>query len=249
MGVGIDGFFLGTAGAIFVASINKGTFGMGFPLIATPLIALLSDVPTAVVVTLVPNICMDLYQSFSRPWQREDIRRLLPLILPGAAGMVVGTKLLATLPGSTLRLCLGLVILTFAVSQLLPWKPTLPRSNLTLWTAVAGVFSGVVGGLANVLTLVPVFFYAAELEKAAFVQTIGAAFLALKLTQVAATYHFELWTPVLATLSLPLSVIALLGYWCGRRIQMRLPETTFRWAVLFLLSVAGLSLVLRSLQG
>ncbi len=240
-------FLWGCAGAIFIAALNKGTFGMGFPLIATPLIALLSDVPTAVVLTLFPNICMDLYQSFNRPWQREDIRRVLPLILPGVAGIFVGTKLLATLPGPTLNLCLGLMILAFTVSQLMPWKPTLPRSNRTLWTTAAGVVAGVIGGVTNVFSPVAIYFYAMELEKAAFVQSLGAAFLAFKLTQVATTYHFELWTGTLAMLSLPLAVIALSGYWCGRRIQVRLPETTFRKAVLVILSVAGVSLVLRSL--
>ncbi|MFQ5658379.1 MAG: sulfite exporter TauE/SafE family protein [Candidatus Methylomirabilales bacterium] len=247
MEVMTDLFFWGCAGAIFVAALNKGTFGMGFPLIATPLIALLSEVPTAVVLTLIPNICMDLYQSFSRPWQREDIRRVVPLILPGVAGILVGTKLLATLPGSTLRLCLGLMILAFTASQLLPWNPTLPRSNQTLWSTAAGAVIGVMGGLTNVFSPVVILFYAMGLDKATFVQSLGAAFLAFKLAQVAATYHFELWTGTLAMLSLPLAVIALLGYWCGRRIQLRLPETTFRRAVLVVLSLAGASLVLRSL--
>ena len=247
MEVMTDLFFWGCAGAIFIAAINKGTLGMGFPLIATPLIALLTDVPTAVVLTLIPNISMDLYQSFVRPWHREDIRRVLPLILPGVVGILVGTKLLATLPGSTLRLCLGLMILAFTVSQLTPWKPTLPRSNRTLWTAAVGIVTGVMGGVTNVFSPVAIFFYAIQLDKAAFVQSLGAVFLAFKLTQVAATYHFELWTGTLLALSLPLAVIALAGYWCGRRIQIRLPETTFRRAVLVILSVAGVSLVLRSL--
>lgn len=249
MGVLTDLFFWGAAGVIFVAAINKGTFGMGFPLIATPLMALFIDVPTAVVLTLIPNVCMDIYQSFSRPWQQEDVRRLLPLIVPGVVGVLVGTKLLATLPEDTLRLCLGLVILAFAASQLMPWKIRLPRSNLTLWAAAAGVVSGVIGGVTNVFTPVTMFFYAAELEKTAFVQSIGAVFLAFKLTQVVATYHFKLWTATLAMLSVPLAGIALLGYWCGRRIQMRLPETTFRWGVLVVLAIAGLSLVLRGLGG
>ncbi|MFQ5961544.1 MAG: sulfite exporter TauE/SafE family protein [Candidatus Methylomirabilales bacterium] len=247
MEVMTDLFFWGCAGAIFIAALNKGTFGIGFPLIATPLIALLTDVPTAVVLTLMPDICMDLYQSFTRPWQREDIRRVLPLILPGVVGIFVGTKLLATLPGATLRLCLGLMILAFTASQLMPWKPALPRTNRTLWTAAAGVVTGVMGGVTNVFSPVAIFFYAIQLDKAAFVQSLGSVFLAFKLTQVAATYHFELWTGTLATLSLPLAVIALAGYWCGRRIQIRLPETTFRRAVLVILSVAGVSLVLRSL--
>lgn len=242
-----DVLFWGSAGAIFVASFLKGTLAIGFPLVATPLIALLSDVPTAVVITLVPNISMDIFQSFSRPWRREDIHRLLPLILAGVAGIQVGTKLLVTLSGPTLGLWLGLVVLAFAVSQLLPWKLSVPRSNLTLWSATVGAVSGVVGGMTNVFTPVVILFYAVGMDKATFVQSVGATFLVFKMTQVVTTYHFALWTPALATLALPLTGIALLGFWCGRHIHTRLPERAFRRGVLLAISVAGVGLVLRSL--
>lgn len=244
----MDLLFWGSAGAIFVASVLKGTVGMGFPIIVTPLIALLSDVPTAVVLSLIPNICMDLFQSFFRPWKPEDVRRILPLLLTGVVGIVVGTMLLATLSPRVLRLCLGFVVLGFVVSQLLPWKLPLPGSQLALWSAATGMVSGVIGGMTNVFgPPLVLFLYALRLDKASFVQSIGAAFLIFKLTQVAATYQWDLWTPGLATMSLPLTGVALMGFWCGRRFHARLPQATFNRAVLLVLFVAGVSLVVRAM--
>lgn len=242
-----DFFFWASAGAIFVGGFVKGTLAIGFPAVVTPLIALVSDVPTAVVLSLVPNVLMNLLQSFSRPWRREDVRFLLPLIVTGVAGIVVGTKLLATLSGSTLRLSLGLMVLAFAGSQFLPWKSTLPRSHLTLWAAATGAVSGIIGGMTNIFLPVAMFFYAIERDKAAFAQSVGAIFAVFKLTQVAATYHFEFWTPTLATLVLPLTGVGLLGFWGGRYIHTRLPERIFRRAVLLAITVAGVALVFRSL--
>jgi uncharacterized membrane protein YfcA len=239
-----DFFFWGSAAAVVVGGFVKGTLGFGFPVVATPLIAL---VPTAVVLCLFPNISMNFLQAISRPLQRENIRRLLPLIIAGVLGVPVGTQLLATLPGATLRLWLGVMVLAFVGLQFLPWKLSLPRSHWALWTAAIGAVSGVIGGMTNVFTPVVMFFYAIESDKAAFVQYTGAIFFVFQLTQVAATYHFELWTWSLAALVLPLTGVGLLGFWSGRTIHVRLPDRIFRRVVLLAIAVAGVALLFRSL--
>jgi hypothetical protein len=43
-----------------IGGLAHGTMGLGFPLIATPLVALLLDVKTAVLVTVIPNIAVNL---------------------------------------------------------------------------------------------------------------------------------------------------------------------------------------------
>ncbi len=48
---------IATAAAIIVlAGLAHGTLGFGFPIISTPLVALVVDVKTAVLVTVLPNI-------------------------------------------------------------------------------------------------------------------------------------------------------------------------------------------------
>ena len=42
--------------AILAAGLVHGTFGIGFPLVATPLLALVTDVRTAVLITLLPTM-------------------------------------------------------------------------------------------------------------------------------------------------------------------------------------------------
>lgn len=241
-----DLFFWGSAAAVIIGGFVKGTLGFGFPVVATPLIALLSDVPTAVVLCLIPNISMNFLQAVSRPLQRETIQHLLPLVVAGVIGVPVGTKLLATLPGSTLRLGLGVMVLAFVGLQFLPWKPSPLRSHWAVVTAATGAVSGVIGGMTNVFTPVVMFFYAVESDKRAFVQYMGATFFVFQLTQVAATYHFALWTWTLTLLVLPLTGVGLLGFWGGRYIHTRLPEKIFRRAVLLAITVAGVALVFRS---
>src|SRR5437588_573330 len=84
--------------AVFVAGTVKGTAGLGFPTLATPLLSLAVDVKTAVVLLILPNIVMDGIQFARRGAPRETIRRLVPLLIGGAIGTVIGTRLLGLLP-------------------------------------------------------------------------------------------------------------------------------------------------------
>src|SRR6266550_454302 len=84
--------------AVFVAGTVKGTAGLGFPTLATPLLSLAVDVKTAVVVLILPNIVMDGIQFARRGASTATIRRLVPLLVAGAVGTVLGTRLLIVLP-------------------------------------------------------------------------------------------------------------------------------------------------------
>ena len=54
---------------LLVAGFIKGVSGMGFPLIATPTVALLLDIRVAITILIIPNIVMDIAQVF-----RADFR-------------------------------------------------------------------------------------------------------------------------------------------------------------------------------
>src|SRR5438132_4435683 len=50
--------------ALLLAGFVKGASGMGFPLIATPTVALLLDIRVAITILIIPNIVMDVAQVF-----------------------------------------------------------------------------------------------------------------------------------------------------------------------------------------
>lgn len=45
---------------IFAAALTQGTFGFGFPAISTPVLVLLTDVKTAIVINLLPNLVVNI---------------------------------------------------------------------------------------------------------------------------------------------------------------------------------------------
>jgi len=69
---------------LLLAAYVKGTTGMGFPLIATPMVVLLLDIRTAITILIIPNIVMDIGQ----PEEERHLRGLsfgpktLPILRP-----------------------------------------------------------------------------------------------------------------------------------------------------------------------
>ena len=83
------------AAVVLGAAFVKGAIGFGFPALGTPLLSLLVDVKTAVVVLILPNIVMDGIQFARRGTPLATVRRFWVLLAAGALGTVLGTRALA----------------------------------------------------------------------------------------------------------------------------------------------------------
>src|SRR5215470_14106895 len=109
--------------AVAAAAFVKGSIGFGFPTLGTPLLTLLVDVKTAFLVLIVPNIVMDGIQFARAGASRAIVRRMLPIVVFGAVGTVVGTHLLAMLASRTVMLILGGFIVTFVLLSVTRLSP------------------------------------------------------------------------------------------------------------------------------
>src|SRR3989338_11176240 len=115
----LDATTLGVGVSLLIAAFVKGTTGLGFPMIATPTVALLLDIRTAVTILLIPNIIMDIAQIFRGTFSPSLFRRFSWLLVLTVAGVFLGTKVLVTLPLWLLNLTLGVMVLAFVGSNFL----------------------------------------------------------------------------------------------------------------------------------
>jgi uncharacterized membrane protein YfcA len=238
----------GAVAVVLVAAFLKGVVGFGFPTTATTLLALFVDVRTAVALLIVPNIVMDGVQMARRGDLLATARRLAPILVAGAVGIVLGTQLLVMLPAWTATLVLGLFTLGFVALNVTSFSPRLaPRWERSVGP-IAGLVSGVVGGLTNTPgTVLVILFYALGFPKHQFVRSIALSFVVLKVVQLAAVSHFGLMSWTLFGFSLALTAVALVGFSGGLRVQDRLDQRLFNRAVLLVLGGTGLWLIYRSL--
>jgi hypothetical protein len=239
---------LSAVAVVLVAAFLKGIVGFGFPTTSTTLLALFVDVKTAVALVIVPNIVMDGYQMIRRGQLGATARRLAWVLVAGGVGIVIGTRLLVMLPGWTATLVLGLFTLAFVALNATSFSPRLAPESERWAGPLAGLVSGIVGGLTNTPgTVLVILFYALGFPKDEFLRSIALSFVTLKVVQLAAVSHYGLMSWSLFGLSLGLTAVALLGFWIGLQVQDRLDQRRFNRAVLAFLAATGLWLVYRSL--
>jgi len=236
------------AGAVLLSAFIKGAIGFGFPTLATPLLTLFTDVKTAVVVLILPNIVMDGVQFVRRGAPLATVRRLALLLVFGAAGTVFGTRLLVMLSSRTAMLVLGCFILLFVALNVMRvtlrvsagWEPWL--------SPPAGLLAGIIGGVTNVPgTPLVIYFYALGMDKNEFVRSVAFSFIVYKLVQLGAVAYYGLLTWSLVGVSLPLTLVGLAAFALGLAVQDRLEQATFNRAVLIFLTGLGLWLTGRAI--
>lgn len=234
--------------ALLFAAFVKGVTGMGFPLIATPTIALLLDIRIAIAILILPNLVMDVTQIFRGGFPFEVVRRFPWFLSVTIIGVFVGTKLLVTLPLWVLNLFLGVMVLIFIISNWLRLEIEIsPRLEKMLALPV-GFVSGFLNGMTNAAgPALAIYLYSLKLQKRDFIKTIATIFVITKLSQLVAVSTWNLFNRTTLYLSLAVTLFVLLGFYGGLKTQDRINQQTFSRGLLVLLFVIGLTLILRAL--
>jgi uncharacterized membrane protein YfcA len=234
--------------ALLLAGFVKGASGMGFPLIATPTVALLLDIRIAITILIIPNIVMDIAQVFRGGFPFEVLRRFAWFFVLTVVGVFLGTKLLVTLPLWILNFCLGVMVLVFVVSNWLRIEFTIPPQLEKKLSLPAGLVSGFLNGMTNAAgPALAIYLYSLRLPKIEFIKSIAAIFIITKLSQLVAVSTWNLFNWATLSLSLGVTLFVLLGFYGGLKTQDRINQQNFSRGLLALLFSIGVILVLRAL--
>lgn len=236
------------ATVVLGAAFVKGAIGFGFPALGTPLLSLVVDVKTAVVVLILPNIVMDGIQFARRGTPLSTARRFGVLLAAGALGVILGTRALLLLSPRAATLILGAFALCFVALHATGRAPRVPAHWERWLSAPAGLVAGVIGGVTNSPAIALVlYFQAIGLPKHDFVSSVAFTFLFYKLVQLGAVTWYGLLPWSLLWASLALTAVGLAGFAVGLRVQDRLDQRTFNRAVQGFLALLGAWLLVRSL--
>ena len=234
--------------ALLLAAYVKGTTGMGFPLIATPMVALLLDIRTAVVILIIPNILMDLTQIVRGGLSARVFRRFTWLFVLTVVGVFLGTKVLATLPLWILNLTLGMMVLAFVVSSFFPYGFHISANRERVLSPVVGMGVGFLNGMTNAAgPPLAVYLYSLQLPKTEFIKSIATIFFVTKISQLIAISTWNLFTASTLRLSFAVTLFILLGFYAGLKTQDWINQQNFNRGLLALLSVIGVVLIVRAL--
>ena len=214
---------------VIVGAITHGAIGFGFPLISTPLVALLVDIKTAVLITVVPNIAVNVISVVRGGKWRESIGRHWPMALWVVLGTVIGTHFLLVAPPELLQLLLAAMIVAFLLQDRirrldLTWIRRRPAVSGAAFGMVAGLFSGAVNVSAPPLVI---YFMMLELPPLALTQMLNFCFIAGKTIQAATLSLAGPGSLPLFAASLPLTVLAIAALLLGILLQKRMSPAVY----------------------
>jgi uncharacterized membrane protein YfcA len=230
------------AAIMLCAGLVHGTLGLGFPLVATPLLALFIDVRSAILITLLPTVTVNLISIFKGGKWRDSIGRFWPLAVYAVAGGTAGTYFLVVSDPAPFKLLLaGLVLLYLFASQAgalrMHWVRKHPGPSMLVFGLIAGLAAGTTNVMVPILII---FTLELGLERTAMVQVFNLCFLAGKLTQIAVFGGAGLLTGTLLLSTAPLAGVALVALFAGMLLRDRIPTEVYRKIVrrvLFLLAL------------
>ena len=237
-------------GALF-AGVVKGVSAGGFPLIATPLLALALGPRSAVLAISVPTLALNIWQSITGGQQWRVARRIVPLLIAEIVGLPLGVWLLVNLDQRALSLTIGVLVLLFVLYSLRFPKAALPAGRLTTGLGVvAGFAAGVMGGTTGFygppLTM---YLVSLRLDKEDFVFLASVAYLIVSSAQVLIYMAAGLYRPESLLAGALLCLPAFIGFRVGVWLRSRIDDRLFFRLLIAVLVVSGLSLVLRPLLG
>ena len=224
---------------MMLAGWVHGALGLGFPMIATPLIAIFVDVKIAILITLLPTVTVNVASVASADKVLPVINKYKVLLVATLAGGVVGAMVIAHADPSPFRLLLAALIVLFIFSARLNRKLPIGSGDATL--GMFGLVAGFSGGTTNVMVAVLIiYFLANNTPRGEMVASMNFCFLIGKLSQIAVFTMAGLITIPSLLYTSPLALIALAALFFGQRVAQTIPVERYKrilYAVLLLLAV------------
>ncbi|MDP7583459.1 MAG: sulfite exporter TauE/SafE family protein [SAR324 cluster bacterium] len=168
-----------------LAAFIHGSIGFGFPMVTTPLLALFTDIQTAIVLTLIPTLLVNIISIISEGNILVAVRRHFLLALLAMLGSAVGTQILLTVNSDIFKVLLGVVIIIYLFAEKIKLKLSWIREHPKFSKFIFGLSAGIIGGLTNVMAPVLIIYsLESKYSKSDTVQASNLCFLLGKIIQI-----------------------------------------------------------------
>jgi uncharacterized membrane protein YfcA len=213
-----------------LSGFAHGAIGFGFPVVATPLVALAMDMKSAITLLAPVTLVLVIITALRGGSVRELLKSFWFLPLAIAAGAWLGTLVLLAAPPEPFTLVLALVILLYLnVDRLGQGENAIVQRHRALFGLGFAFVAGIFEAIANVAgPMLLVYFMLLGAAPSQIVQTLNLCFSVGKGSQVATlaasgALSAGTWLAV-AGLALP----AVGGLAAGMRVRSRIDAPTYR---------------------
>jgi uncharacterized membrane protein YfcA len=227
------------------AGVAQGALGFGFPAIATPILMLMVDVKTAIILNLLPNFAVNLISVLRGGNYRASIGRYWPVAAWALVGAFLGASFLIVAPQEPIRLLLALAIFAYLNQHRLAhldwsWLARRRRLSAMVFGVAGGFFSGTVN---QSLPPLLIYFTLLGLETVVMTQILNLCFIGGKLVQAATLAGAGQIRVGQALANVPLTVVSIAGLYLGLAVQRRVSPEAYKRVLRYILFVLAIALI------
>ncbi|MFA0812719.1 sulfite exporter TauE/SafE family protein [Microbulbifer epialgicus] len=223
---------------ILVAGVIHGALGFGFPMLATPILALAYGLKTAVILTMIPSLLIIITSLYNCRSYKIDIKKYGLIIAIISLGSLSGAWLLTWVNPDVLKLLLAGSILVYLLSgSINKYLAALSRKP-HLFAVLIGPLAGLIGGATNaVAPVLMIYLLRMTQSKQEIIFVSNACFLIGKLMQLAILSLYLTYDELeLLPLSM-ITIVAYLGLVAGLSVQSRIDNDRYRSIIRYALSL------------
>ena len=235
--------------AVFmVAGTVKGIIGLGLPTVSLALLTVAIDLPSAMVLLLVPSFVTNVWQAMSGGNGKVIISRIWPFLLLATVTIWIGSLALTLVELSWLSGLLGLLLVAYSAVNLWGLRFEIEARYELRVGLLMGLINGMLTGMTGSFVVPGVMFLQAiKLPRDVLIQAMGMLFTVSTVGLAFALQQNNLLTMQQGAFSMAALLPAIIGMIGGQRIRKRLSEQLFRKVFFISLLVLGVYIIINSL--
>ena len=236
--------------ALSCGGFIKGTLGVGTPLLTVPMMAQVLPPQMAIAIMAIPVVVANVWQFSQAERSTDVVARFWPTFIAILIGTWVGVKILSSIDESTLMFLVGTAVILFAILQASKFRLHLPERLVKPAGILFGGASGVIGGVSSFFgpMLITYLISIRGLSRNQFVSSISFLYVSAVVPWTLTLYYYGLLDQRLLIYSTLATVPVTLGLLIGQRLRHRISEARFRYLIIGVLVISGISMLWRAIQ-
>ena len=232
---------------VLLAAFVRSASGFGYALLATPMLMLVMDAKSVVVLNTVLGLVANVIVLYHLR-RHIDFRRAALIGLGAVAGIPPGAYLLSSLDSSVIKLAIAIVVIPFSFILLTDHSHRFQRD--TLGCVVAGFFSGATGASTGFGGPPVVLFLLNQgMVKERFIGTLAAYFSFRTIVTLGAFSSLGIVTTDILIQAVVLLPALWLGSYIGVKMVPRINTVLFKRIVSAIVTVTALIIIVSILMG
>lgn len=241
-------FFLILSIILFISSLVHGSIGFGFPMLSTPLLAMVTDMKTAILYIAIPTLLINLISIFSEGEFLKALKRFFPLAIIGMIGSAIGTQILIYSNSEIFKLLLAISIFLYLFIQKFKIEMLWIQKRKTFSMIVFGLVAGIIGGLTNVMaSILIIYSLESKHTKKEIIQSTNLCFLFGKIIQIILFSIHGSFNQELLFTSFSSLVVVIIAMFLGLKIKNIIPQEIYRKVIKVVLFIIACFLVIQTI--